>query len=128
MKPSSREWVDKAEEDYRLMDAAGGLDPPAYDGLCFHAQQAAEKYLKAVLAERVTRFPKVHDLTRLLDLIDPAINELTVMRADLDALSRLSVQVRYPGFSADSAKAEEAGRIAATVRRICRRELGLEEG
>lgn len=37
MKPSSSEWVDKAEEDYRLMEAAGGLDPPAYDGGCFHA-------------------------------------------------------------------------------------------
>ena len=127
MKPSTSEWIDKAEEDYRVMAAAGELDPPAHDAVCFHAQQAAEKYLKAVLAERVTRFPKVHDLTRLLDLIDPAINELSAMRADLDALSRLSVQVRYPGFSADSAKAEEAGRIAATVRRICRRELRLDD-
>ena len=128
MKPSTSEWVDKAEEDYRVMTAIGGLNPPAHDAVCFHAQQAAEKYLKAVLAERVIAFPKVHDLTRLLDLIDPAINELSAMRADLDALSRLSVQVRYPGFSTDSAKAEEAGRIAAAVRRICRRELGLEEG
>ena len=128
MKPSAGEWVDKAEEDYRVMTAIAGLNPPAHDAVCFHAQQAAEKYLKAVLAERVIAFPKVHDLTRLLDLIDPAINELSAMRADLDALSRLSVQVRYPGFSTDSAKAEEAGRIAAAVRRICRRELGLEEG
>ena len=128
MKPSTSEWVDKAEEDYRVMTAVAGLNPPAHDAVCFHAQQAAEKYLKAVLAERVIAFPKVHDLTRLLDLIDPAINELSAMRADLDALSRLSVQVRYPGFSTDSAKAEEAGRIAAAVRRICRRELGLEEG
>ena len=128
MKPSTSEWVDKAEEDYRVMAAIAGLNPPAHDAVCFHAQQAAEKYLKAVLAERVIAFPKVHDLTRLLDLIDPAINELSAMRADLDALSRLSVQVRYPGFSTDSAKAEEAGRIAAAVRRICRRELGLEEG
>ena len=128
MKPSTSEWVDKAEEDYRVMTAIAGLNPPAHDAVCFHAQQAAEKYLKAVLAERVIAFPKVHDLTRLLDLIDPAINELSAMRADLDALSRLSVQVRYPEFSTDSAKAEEAGRIAAAVRRICRRELGLEEG
>lgn len=128
MKPSSREWVDKAEEDYRVMAAIGGLNPPAHDAVCFHAQQAAEKYLKAVLAERVIAFPKVHDLTRLLDLIDPAINELSAMRADLDALSRLSVQVRYPGFSTDSDKAKGARGIAATVRQICRRELGLEEG
>ena len=127
MKPSSSEWVNKAEEDYRLMEAAGGLDPPAYDGGCFHAQQAAEKYLKAVLAERVIPFPKVHDLTRLLDLIDPANNELTAMRADLDALSRLSTQVRYPGFSADSDKAKEARGIAAAVRRICRWQLGLQQ-
>ena len=127
MKPSSREWVDKAEEDYRLMGAAERLDPPAYDGGCFHAQQAAEKYLKAVLAERVIPFPKVHDLTRLLDLIDPANSELTAMRSDLDALSRLSVQVRYPGFSADSDKAEEARRIATAVRRICRRQLGVQQ-
>ncbi len=87
----------------------------------------AEKYLKAVLAERVIPFPKVHDLTRLLDLIDPANNELTAMRADLNAVSRLSTQVRYPGFSADSDNAKGAGRIAAAVRRICRRGLGLQQ-
>ncbi len=31
MKPSTGEWVDKAEEDYRVMAAIGGLNPPAHD-------------------------------------------------------------------------------------------------
>lgn len=40
-----------------------------YDGICFHAQQCAEKYLKAVLAEAGLPVVKTHDLTALLDQV-----------------------------------------------------------
>lgn len=52
MKPETREWVEKAEGDFRT--ARRELlapDSPNYDAACFHAQQCAEKYLKARLVE-----------------------------------------------------------------------------
>jgi HEPN domain-containing protein len=48
MKPSTREWVAKAEEDYlAALDLARRRKRPLWSGVCFHAQQCAEKYLKA---------------------------------------------------------------------------------
>lgn len=55
-------WVAKAEEDYALAGAALRRKKPLTYGACFHAQQCAEKYLKAMLVARKVRFSKVHDL------------------------------------------------------------------
>lgn len=52
MKPITREWIDKAEADFRI--AARELrvrKEPSYDGVCFHTPQCAEQYLKAVLKD-----------------------------------------------------------------------------
>ena len=63
MKPLTQEWVAKAEADLRIARHAHAMaDPPGHDAACFHAQQAAEKYLKALLQERVCPFPRTHDL------------------------------------------------------------------
>ena len=47
MKKLTREWVRKAEADYRLAAKLAADKESFYDQLCFHCQQAAEKYLKA---------------------------------------------------------------------------------
>jgi HEPN domain-containing protein len=46
MKTLTREWVRKAEADYVMASALSRLVPPVHDGVCFHCQQCAEKYLK----------------------------------------------------------------------------------
>lgn len=65
-----REWVTKAEND--LKAAAQilkmGEDCPA-DTVCFHAQQCAEKYLKALLSLKSIDFPKTHNLKKLMTLL-----------------------------------------------------------
>lgn len=53
MKPTTAEWATKAEGDF----ATAGRElrarkTPNYDAVCFHGQQCAEKYLKAVLQEK----------------------------------------------------------------------------
>jgi HEPN domain-containing protein len=66
MTPLTREWVEKAEGDYNsawLLYRA--RKTPSYDGACFHAQQCAEKYMKARLQEASIPFRKTHDLTRI---------------------------------------------------------------
>ena len=51
------EWVEKAEGDSRTAEREGTVgEGPNYDAVCFHAQQCAEKYLKAFLTSRVTTY------------------------------------------------------------------------
>ncbi|PYT06582.1 MAG: DNA-binding protein, partial [Acidobacteria bacterium] len=70
MKRITREWIDKAEADW---SSAGLLfrarKRPDYDGACFHAQQSAEKYLKARLVEAGIYFSKTHNLMVLHALV-----------------------------------------------------------
>jgi HEPN domain-containing protein len=52
MKSETAEWVEKAEGDFRTAARERNSDEyPNYDAACFHAQQCAEKYLKARLVE-----------------------------------------------------------------------------
>ena len=70
MKKLTTEWIQKAEGDFitaRREHAA--KENPNYDAACFHAQQCAEKYLKARLVEAEIDFSKTHDLTMLLNII-----------------------------------------------------------
>ena len=67
MNPLTLEWIIKAEGDF--FTAGRELRArrhPNYDAVCFHAQQTAEKYLKAFLQEHDTPTPKTHDLIDLL--------------------------------------------------------------
>lgn len=69
MNPLALEWVDKAEGDYatacREMRARLALN---YDAVCFHSQQMAEKYLKAVLLGHSQPIPRIHSLARSASL------------------------------------------------------------
>jgi HEPN domain-containing protein len=68
------------------------------EALCFHAQQAGEKALKALLVERKIPFPKAHDLEKLLALLPPDLSPPSGVRA-ASALSEYSQTGRYPhGF------------------------------
>lgn len=50
MNPLTFEWVEKAEGDFfTAMRELRARKSPNFDAVCFHAQQMAEKYLKAVL-------------------------------------------------------------------------------
>jgi len=126
MKPLAREWVSIAEGDFatarREMRARKA---PNHDAACFHAQQCAEKYLKACLQEAGRPFRKTHDLVALLDLLLPAEPLWETMRPGLRALTVFAVDVRYPGERADKADAREALLICRQVRRAARLSLGL---
>jgi HEPN domain-containing protein len=70
MSPLAQEWADKAEGDLHTAERELAAEHyPNYDAACFHTQQCAEKYLKAVLQERQVYFRKTHDLVELLGLV-----------------------------------------------------------
>lgn len=70
MKPITKEWVDKAEGDWATaLREIRARKNPGYDSACLHAQQCAEKYLKARLQEANIAFTKTHDLVKLLNMV-----------------------------------------------------------
>jgi HEPN domain-containing protein len=117
MKPETREWLDKADGDFATASRERAVeDSPNHDAVCFHAQQAAEKYLKARLVEARIPVPRIHDLEALLDLAIAVESAWERLRVDLRALTSMGVEVRYPGFVADAEDAAEALRVAGLVR------------
>ena len=63
-----QQWLSKADDDLRLAELALGTDPPVCWGAAFHAEQAAEKLLKALLTFHGIEFARTHDIDYLLDL------------------------------------------------------------
>lgn len=97
----------------RLLIEAGAQSP---DVICFHCQQAAEKYLKAWLHFRQVDVPRTHNLQELLSLCEPTDTGFHTL-TNASELSYYAVEVRYAEDfympSADEAK--RAVDIAASI-------------
>jgi HEPN domain-containing protein len=72
-----------------------------YEDLCFDAQQAAEKAIKALLISRSVDFPRTHSILHLLDLAERAGVSLPEEIRAADALTRYAWQGRYPAGAED---------------------------
>lgn len=125
MKPETQEWIEKAEGDLKVARREMQTADPVYEAVCFHAQQCAEKYLKAVLEERNIAFPKIHDLVALLNSCGSMLAGLNSLKPQLAHLSIFGIASRYPGVKASQQAASDAVRIAEDVRIVARAELGL---
>jgi len=88
-------WLFRANEDIAVIEKLFESDPESYAStICFHAQQAVEKFLKAFLVLHNIDFPKTHDLDYLLlecKKIDPENFNI-----DLGSLTDFGVSIRYP--------------------------------
>jgi len=126
MKPVTAEWVTKAEDDYAAaLHLSRKRKSSVPSIVCFHCQQCAEKYLKALLVETNIRFPKTHDLLALLKLLSSVAPSLTPFYEKLEPLNGYAVEFRYPS---ESATKEEAGIALANcraVRKEIRKILGV---
>jgi HEPN domain-containing protein len=126
MLPITSEWILKAEADFgTLQREIQVVDYPNYDGVCFHAQQCAEKYLKGRLCEAGDRFGKVHDLVALLEGALKWEPTWEGYREDLAYLTEFAVTYRYPGECADKAAAHDAYERCKRFRIAARQALGL---
>ena len=67
------------------------------EGIAFHAQQAAEKYLKAFLTWHQVEFPKTHDIERLLSLVGSCDEALASQLCEASELTPYGVEYCYPG-------------------------------
>ncbi len=110
-------WIEHAMFDLRTIDVLLDAEPVLWATACFHAQQAAEKFLKALLVARSIRPPRTHELSGLYDAVCAAGYNLPAVRADCALLEPYVVSSRYPGVT--PIPDEAAGRRAVdAVRRI----------
>ena len=119
------QWVEKAEADFNTADYLCAAGSSHAHAVAFHAQQAAEKYLKAYLVWRQIEFTKTHDLAALLRLASTVDAQLPVVLKEAESLTPYGVEYRYPGdypeVTAELAK--EALGIATQVRDEIRNRL-----
>ncbi|HUY34730.1 MAG TPA: HEPN domain-containing protein [Pirellulales bacterium] len=95
------------------------------EDLCFDAQQAAEKAVKAVCIHCGVRFPYVHNFKELLEALEKSGVRIPKYVWDADALSPFGVELRYPGFARPVTKRQHrrAVRIAEAVLRWAERQI-----
>jgi len=120
------EWASKAEEDWIAAHSLLRRKFPLTAIACFHAQQCAEKYIKAMLIARKYPFSKVHDLLILNQECHRAGILLGILEDDLSTLSLYAVKARYPGNAPALEDAREALQTTRTVRRFARKFLNLK--
>ena len=109
-----REWLRRAESN--LVQARQTDERVCLEDLCFQAQQAAEKALKALLLARGGQPPRTHSLAALLRLIRDTGEDVP---ADIEPVVRLTdyaVATRYPG-AAEPVTSEEYGEALCLAER-----------
>lgn len=123
----AKQWLEHADEDLRLAKHAFKLSSSRpYKLIAFHAQQCAEKYLKAFLALRRIDFPYTHNISLLLEFSSKHA-EWTEDLREAETLTDYAVTARYPGAEKVTKKdAEAAVKIADKVRSVVRKALKQE--
>ena len=123
----AKEWLEKADEDFRFAEANLREGSGFYAQLCFHFQQAAEKYLKAYIIGKGLPFNKVHDLVHLLKTCSACSPEFNSLKEDCIFLNTAYIETRYPvHWPTDYTKetAEQARLAADRITRKVREALG----
>jgi HEPN domain-containing protein len=111
-------WLNYGDEDLRLAQHGLSLSSSCpYRLIAFHAQQCAEKHLKAYLVFRGIDFPYTHNISRLLELCG---EEAPWAESLLDAeeLSPFATTVRYPGEEEEVTE-QEAVRAINIAAKVC---------
>lgn len=103
----SQAWVRSAEGDFEVIDGCMKSGVYPWNQLCFHAQQGAEKYLKALLVASSIAPPRTHNLAKLLELLLPLYASLASLMSQCLLLTPYAVAERYSPTCPEAAKARE---------------------
>ena len=90
------EWIRKGKEDFEFARINFEEEKPFYAQICFHFQQAVEKYLKAYIIAKELDFRKIHDLPLLLKQCSLKDHEFKDFTEDCEYLSTFYIEARYP--------------------------------
>lgn len=119
----ARRFLTLADRDIRAFRKLSD-DPEIDDEVVgFHAQQAAEKCLKAVLAKHCVEVRKTHDLQVLIDLLIQNNLPSPPLREGIDALGPFAVELRYDLMATEPLDREQARKVIDSVRRWAEQQL-----
>lgn len=125
------QWLRLADEDLNLASHALGLGVRSpYRLIAYHAQQCAEKSLKAFLVYHSVDFPYTHNIRILLQLCAKHAMWAQTVK-DAEELSPYAITARYPGEDEEvtEAEAKRAIELARQVRQQVRtafQQLGVD--
>lgn len=109
---SPEEWLTRAQAALAL--ACVELPPGGvYEDLCYQAQQAAEKAIKAVCQYRGVRFTYTHNLARLLAELSQSGLRIPDVVNDALPLTDYAHETRYPGTYESVSAQEHAQAVRA---------------
>lgn len=124
-------WIKKAESDLVTGKNSLNISPePPLDTICFHAQQCAEKYLKAFLTYQGIEFDKTHDLVQLTDTAMKIDEDFEQISEYGEKLLPYAVEARYPSAFDEELtldRAREAIQMATTIKGFVLSKLPLEK-
>jgi HEPN domain-containing protein len=120
-------WIQKAEHDLKTVEIILGSqeENKPYDTVCFHCQQAAEKYLKAYLIFLDKDFPRTHNIVRLIEIGAETDKNLYGL-SKAEVLTSFAADARYPEpyFQMPSREeAESAFAIACEIKKFVRQRM-----
>jgi len=122
-------WLIKANNDIRIIQNEFSLPEERIvtDAVCFHAQQAVEKFLKSFLISKNTEFSKTHNLNLLLSKCIFLDKEFEIL--DLGNLNYYGIDVRYGEelYLPSNNEAKEAFEIASKVKEFVLMKLIVKE-
>lgn len=109
-------WFHRADEDFQMIDLALREEDGPLNPVCFHAQQAAEKYLKGFLAFYEKNIRKIHDLKALLEECQNVDSSFRELDDDTTVLNRFYMTSRYPDDTPDFSLGECREAFEAALR------------
>lgn len=123
LRKAAEEWMRRARSNLALAKQPKPAEA-FWEDLCFEAQQAAEKAVKAVLVFRGVDFPRTHDLAELFTLFNEG--EVPDDLWDADKLTDYATVGRYPGRA--PASEEEYRQAVALAERVVQWAEGIMHG
>ena len=93
----AKKWLERAKSNLALANIGKASDYIVYEDLCFDAQQAVEKGLKALCIFNGIVFPKTHDISFIISLLEHSQIHIPDFVKEAKILTDYSVETRYPG-------------------------------
>jgi HEPN domain-containing protein len=123
-----KEWIEKADEDFEFALVNFREEKPFFAQICFHFQQAAEKYLKAYIISHDLEFRKIHELPMLLKICLSKAPSFDDLEEECEFLNTFYVETRYPvhwptHFSRD--ETEKAFQAAKAIQSFVKKKMSI---
>lgn len=113
---NAAEWLRRARSNLARAKAGRGTPEVLYEDLCFDAQQAAEKAIKALLVHQQAAFPRTHAISDLLTILEGSGVDVPAEIRLAGALTGYAVEARYPGLSEEVTEEEYVEALALAER------------